>query len=85
MQIRTIMADEQIAFFDNMFQSLANGSEKEEPLVIVVTNSIISKFKESHSFSHSQYGRLKQRIGQLCEEYAPTLETKNIYIKNVLL
>jgi hypothetical protein len=85
MQIREKMADEQIDFFNNMFGALANGRVKQEPLVLVVTNSIISKFKESHSFHHSQYGRLKQRIGQLCEEYAPVLEMKNIYVKNILL
>ncbi|MBU1666955.1 hypothetical protein KKC13_00935 [bacterium] len=83
--IRIMMADAQILFWKNFLESLLK-RESEESLVIIYANSIISKFYENHAFRrHSEYGRLKNTITQLIEEYNERLEQKNIFIKNVLL
>ena len=83
--IRIAMADSQILFWKNFLESLLS-RESQEPLIIICSNSIISKFYENHSFrGHSQYGRLKNTITQLIEEYSDQLRAKNVFIKNILL
>lgn len=83
--IRIEMADAQIAFWKKFLESLLQRNSEEE-LVILYTNSIISKFYENHSLRrHSEYGRLKNQITQLIEQYNAQLEAKNIFVKNILL
>jgi len=83
--IRIEMADSQILFWKRLLENLLT-RESSEPLLLVYSNSIISKFYENHSLKkHSQYGRLKNIITQLIEEYAERLKEKNVFIKNILL
>ena len=83
--IRIHMADSQILFWKIFLESLLE-RESREPLIIVCSNSIISKFYENHSVrGHSQYGRLKNSITQVIEEYSEKLKEKNVFIKNILL
>ena len=83
--IRVSMADSQILFWKKMLENLLK-RESSEPLIIVYSNSIISKFYENHSLrKHSQYGRLKNTITQLVEEYSEKLKEKNVFVKNILL
>jgi len=85
LEIRISMADSQILFWKKLLESLLS-RESDEPLIIIYSNSIISKFYENHSFrGHSQYGRLKNSITQLIEEYSEQLKEKNVFIKNILL
>ena len=84
-KIRVEMADNQIFFWKNFLESLLTRTTK-EPLVIIYANSIIAKLYENHSIkTHSEYGRLKNAINKLIEEYNERLESKNVYIKNILL
>lgn len=83
--IRKAMADEQIVFWKRFLESLLK-RDSSEPLVIIYANSIISKFYENHAIRrYSEYGRLKNTITQLIEEYSERLEKRNIFIKNILL
>ena len=83
--IRIAMADSQILFWKKFLESLLE-RESNEPLIIMFSNSIIAKFYENHSVrGHSQYGRLKNAITQLIEEYSEKLKERNVFIKNILL
>ncbi len=83
--IRVAMADSQILFWKKLLESLLT-RESHEPLIILYSNSIISKFYENHSVrGHSQYGRLKNVITQYIEEYSEKLKEKNVFIKNIFL
>jgi len=84
-EIRQNMADSQILFWKRVLESLLL-RESFQPLIIIYSNSIISKFYENHAVrGHSQYGRLKNTITQLIEEYSEKLKEKNVFIKNILL
>ena len=84
-QIRREMADNQILFWKSFLEGLVK-RESKKTLVIIYTNSIISKFYETHSLKgHSEYGRLKNTITKLIEQYREELEKKNVFIKNVIL
>ncbi len=87
-EIRRNLAQKQIDFYTELFERLLE-RESTEPLTIVFTNSIISKFYEHSTFysekSRSEYGRSKNEITKLIWKYSEKLEEKWVYIKNVFL
>ncbi len=83
-KIREKLADLQIDFFEKFLNNLENRDSK-EPLFIVFSWSIISKFFENHSFNKSEYWKLKSRISELIEEKREVLRKKNVHIVNVYM
>jgi len=53
---------------------------------LVFANSVIAKYFESIFISRSsEYGRLKNEVSKMIEEYRQRLEEKNVFVKNIFL
>jgi S-adenosylmethionine:diacylglycerol 3-amino-3-carboxypropyl transferase len=79
------MANEQINFWRTLLEKLCS-RQSMKTITLVFVNSVIAKYYESSIISKgSEYGRLKNEISKMIEEYRPQLEAKNVFVKNVFL